>query len=157
MANPEVKAKVTELFRWLEKNQPHVYKGLIKRFTAPQTMSGLSDILSNAVNSVSNFVSSQGFGSVLTAAAPFLANRVQSQQLSMQIKALQAGVPLTNTSAAVAPGATAGAGTAMDPHALPQSWWDKIPTAGKIAGIGLLGVIAAYMMGGLGRGHNRRA
>lgn len=115
------KQRVERLLEAIKRDHPKVFIGLANRFAppgapAPQALQGIGDIFASTVNAVSNFVGSQGFDKLLTAASPFIANKVQQQQLGIQIKAAQAGV-MVPQAATIQSGAY---GSVVIPGAMPQ-------------------------------------
>lgn len=140
-----------QLLRQLQAQQPHVYAGLVRRFTPKgQPLAGLWDsitgIASNVVSSVTNFVNSQGAQSLLTAATPFLQNKLEKKQLELNLQRMQSGLPpQTYAPPPAAPPATSYPGATSYPYpgapapsaepakAIPWGW-----IAGGAIGIGLV-------------------
>lgn len=97
------KARVTreqtaQLLAWLKVQQPRVYEGLVRRFTAPTNVGGIFDSISGAIGKVAdgitNFFNSQGGQSVLTAATPFLTTSLEKKQLQLNLTRMQNGLPI---------------------------------------------------------------
>lgn len=147
-----VSSQVKALLDWLQVNQPKVFRGLVERFTPPDAqMAGITDFLSNTVNTVSNFVSSQGFDKILQAAQPFIDNRLQQEVLKYQVQRLQSGLPLgspTQIAAATQTSGVAPGSSAATPHVMPaEPFWKRITPLGWVAILGGGGLVAAWMLG----------
>jgi len=149
--DPVMQAKVRKLMGYLEKKKPHIYRGLVTRFTQPtdipavQSMAGIFDfvgsIASKTVDAMSNFASSNGFDKILTAASPFLANKAEKEQLEIQIKRVGAGLDPEGkpTTTQPAPSTTAPAATGI------EAWpmWAKV--AGGVAGVAGIGWLISML------------
>lgn len=111
-------AQTKRLLEWMQREQPKAFTGLVRRFTPKEQLSGIWDSISNiasgVVNSVTNFVNSQGAQSLLTAATPFLQTKLEKQQLELNIKRMQSGMAPQAYVPAYAPGAYP-AGTTYPP------------------------------------------
>lgn len=102
------RAQTERLLAWMKKEQPHVYAGLLRRFTPPSQVSGLFDsitgIAGKFVDSVTNFFNSNGGQAVLTAAQPFLATSLEKKQLQLNLTRAQNGLPMQQYPVAGQPG-----------------------------------------------------
>lgn len=127
--------KVRELFAWMERYQPQIYRGVVRRFAQPAQLAGIWDsianVAGNAVKAASNFVSTQGLDKLLTAAEPFVKNELEKRQLALQVKRIAAGLPPTDPVTGAPMPLTPAPGT---PPAVPQWVW----FAGVAGGLGLL-------------------
>lgn len=146
--DPVMQAKVRKLMVYLEKKKPHIYRGLVTRFTQPQELKGIFDfvgsIASKTVDAMSNFASSNGFDKILTAASPFLANKAEKDQLEIQIKRVNAGLAPTDTPQSPAPSAPTTEPVATGIAAWPL--WAKV--AGGVAGVAGLGWLISMLTRG---------
>jgi hypothetical protein len=100
------------LLAWIKVQQPRVYAGLLRRFTPPQQaqVAGIWDSITGAVSSISggvtNFLNSQGADKLLSAAQPFLQNQIEKDQLKLNLRRLQAGLPIQTYPTTAAPAAS---------------------------------------------------
>lgn len=149
-----------QLLKVLQAQSPRVYAGLVRRFTPKgQQLSGLWDsitgIANTVVTGVTNFVNSQGASSLLTAATPFLQNRLERRQLELNLQRMQSGLPpQTYTPPPGTPGymppATSYPGVTYYPDPTQQPWPAAEPKAipwGWIAG-GAIGIGLVMSMRG---------
>ena len=135
------RAQTERLLKWMKQEQPRAYAGLVRRFTPKGELSGLLDsitgIAGRVVDSVTNFVNSQGAQSLLTAASPFLQTQLEKKQLELNIKRMQAGMLPQQYTPSYAPGVYPGSmlPDSMLPQPKPIPWgW----ITGGALGIGAL-------------------
>lgn len=154
--SPSITTGTRQLFAWLQRYQPRVFAGLVRRFTPrEQQLSGISDMLGSALNAASSFINSQGFEKVLTAAQPFIANRVEKEQLELQLTRIKNGLPPTapgSTSTAAATGGPGGPGDPSRGQAPPPPAAEREIPWGWIAGGTAAAAGLALLLGGRRRG-----
>lgn len=92
------RAQTEQLLAWMKANQPRVYEGLVRRFTAPSSVAGIFDSITGVIGKVAdgmtNFFNSNGGQAVLTAATPFLQTSLEKKQLQLNLTRMQNGLPL---------------------------------------------------------------
>jgi len=146
--------RVRQLFVWMQRYQPHIGAGLIRRFTPREQLAGLGgifDFIGTAVQGVTNFAQTQGFDKLLTAAQPFIKNAAEKSALKVQLERIKAGLPPAAEATAASspggqgtPGATPGGVPASEP-------WYKSPWVFVAGGAALIGTAALFLGGRSGR------
>jgi hypothetical protein len=147
------RVQATQLLEWMRTRMPHVYRGVAGRFSTQQQLSGFWDsigtVASSVVTGVTNFINTQGAEKLLQVAQPFIQNKLEKEQIALNLQRIQTGQPVKDYSEPAAPLPGYGPAPATPAPAAPAQ--REIPW-GWIGG-GAAGVALLLM---LSRGSSRR-
>lgn len=96
-----------QLLEWMRTRMPHVYRGVVGRFSTHQQLSGFWDsigtVASSVVTGVTNFMNTQGAEKLLQVAQPFIQNKLEKEQIALNLRRIQTGQPVKDYAVPVAP------------------------------------------------------